>query len=140
MKFMTIFIAMLLGGCVVAAQSHVPDNLTGLTKWRLIELDGQNVVAESGVTLSIDIPQMTLSGSAGCNRFRSSFEDSGDRLEIGPVALTKRFCTLPKGIMEQETAFVHVLRSVDHLSHDGESLKASGGIGTLVFVPLRDAH
>ena len=124
----------------MAAQSHVPEDLTGLTHWHLIELDRQKIVAESEVTLSIDMPQMTLSGSAGCNRFQTSFQDPGDRLEIGPVALTKRFCTLPKGVMEQETEFVHVLQSVDHLSRDGESLRASGANGTLVFAPLRDAQ
>ena len=137
---MALFFAILLGGCAVAARSHVPENLTGLTEWRLIELDRQKLVAESEVTLHIDMPRMALSGSAGCNPFRTSFQDSGDRLEIGPVALTKRFCTLPKGVMEQETEFVHVLQSVDHLSRDGESLRASGANGTLVFAPLGDAR
>ena len=81
--------------------------------------------------------QMTMSGSAGCNRFRSSFVATKDQLEIGPVGLTKRYCGLPKGVMEQEGTFARILQAVDLLTLDGETLSASGPNGTLVFLPLR---
>ena len=65
--------ALLLGGCVVAAQPPVPDDLAGMTEWSLLELDGQETVTGSVVSLTIDMQQKTLFGSAGCNRFMTGF-------------------------------------------------------------------
>ena len=136
MRVLTAILAMILGGCISAMQAHAPEDLTGLTEWRLIELNGQETLLGSVIALSVDMEHMQLFGSAGCNRFMSKFSDTGERLEIGPVGLTKRFCTRPKGIMEQEGAFVRVLQSVDQMSYDGELLKASGTNGTLVFAQM----
>ena len=133
---LTVLLASMLSACTNRAQSTTAD-LTGLTQWQLIELDGKTAIAESMLTLSIDLDRMTMAGSAGCNRFSTRFEVSGPQLELGGIGLTKRMCAHPDGVMAQEAAFVQVLKAVDQLNYDGESLRVSGRNGTLVFVPLR---
>ena len=48
-----------------------------------------------------------VTGDAGCNRFGGSYALDGDRLEIGPLAATKRMC--PDEIMTQEDRFLELL-------------------------------
>lgn len=48
-----------------------------------------------------------VTGDAGCNRFGGSYTLDGDRLEVGPLATTKRMC--PDEIMTQEDRFLELL-------------------------------
>lgn len=127
-------LVMLLGSCAAATDSYLPQDLGAQSEWRLIELDGEKPIAGSVILLSIDQQQLKVSGSAGCNRFMSSFKDTGQRLEFGSLGLTKRYCGKPLGLMQQESKFVQVLQGVNRLGVDGERLVASGSNGTLVFV------
>ena len=47
----------------------------------------------------------SLTGSAGCNTYTTTYTaDAGD-IQIEPAASTKKFCSEPEGVMEQETAY-----------------------------------
>jgi heat shock protein HslJ len=48
-----------------------------------------------------------VTGDAGCNRFGGSYTIEGERLEVGPLAATKRMC--PDEIMTQEDRFLELL-------------------------------
>jgi heat shock protein HslJ len=51
----------------------------------------------------------TVSGSAGCNTYSAPYTLTGDSLKVGPVAATRKLCTTPGGVMEQEAAFLQAL-------------------------------
>lgn len=52
-----------------------------------------------------------LNGNGGCNRFGGSYELNGDRLIVGPLAMTKRAC--PE--LQAEQAFVKALQNTHHI-------------------------
>jgi len=64
----------------------------------------------------------TVSGSAGCNRFTSTFEAEGAALRFGPAATTRRLCP-GDGVMEQEQAFLRALATVATMRMEGEGLE-----------------
>lgn len=86
-------------------------------------------VAGTGVTITFDPAAGSVSGSAGCNTFSGSLTMAGNTLSIGPIALTKKFCVGPKGIMEQEDVFVGALAAVTHYSVNGDGLTLLYGNG-----------
>ena len=51
----------------------------------------------------------SLTGTAGCNGYTTSYTaDAGD-IQIEPAASTKMLCAEPEGVMEQESAFLAAL-------------------------------
>lgn len=79
----------------------------------------------------------TLSGSAGCNSYSGSYTLDGGEIEIGPLAATKKACSDPEGVMEQEAAYLSALPTATHFRLDGGSLSLMAADGTLVasYVP-----
>lgn len=71
-----------------------------------------------------------LAGSAGCNRYRATFETNGDSLTLGPAASTRRLCPGPEGIMAQELAFLSVLEDVATYTIRGNQLDLNNAEGT----------
>ena len=68
-------------------------------------LEGVEVIATFG-----DDGRVT--GSGGCNRFFGPYALDGDALAIGPLATTRRACSEPEGVGEQEAAFLAALERV----------------------------
>jgi heat shock protein HslJ len=52
-----------------------------------------------------------LSGTAGCNNYRASYQTDDNNIQIGPAATTRMFCSEPEGIMEQESDYLAALES-----------------------------
>jgi heat shock protein HslJ len=52
-----------------------------------------------------------LTGSAGCNNYRSSYQVEGNNITIGPAATILMSCSEPEGIMEQESDYLAALES-----------------------------
>jgi heat shock protein HslJ len=73
-----------------------------------------------------------LSGSSGCNRYTASFTTDRGRIEISPPASTRMHCAEPKGVMEQEAAYLAVLPSAVEYRVDGDSLALLTADGTYV--------
>jgi heat shock protein HslJ len=71
-----------------------------------------------------------LSGSAGCNNYRASYEIDGEGLSIGPAAATRKMCA-GEGVMEQETAFLQALTTVATWEIRGERLQLRTADGAL---------
>ncbi|MCS6846640.1 MAG: META domain-containing protein [Anaerolineae bacterium] len=63
-----------------------------------------------------------VSGSSGCNNFTGSFTQTGDAIEIGPLASTAKMCANPEGIMEQEAQFLQAMQSAKVIQLDGDRL------------------
>ncbi|HOB17884.1 MAG TPA: META domain-containing protein [Candidatus Methanoculleus thermohydrogenotrophicum] len=86
------------------------------TTWRLTHysIGGSSAVTSpvpgTNVTLVFD-DDGTLSGSAGCNAYSAAYRLNETGLVVERVIATKTSCTEPAGIMEQESAYLTLLRS-----------------------------
>jgi heat shock protein HslJ len=79
----------------------------------------------------------TLTGSAGCNTYRTSFTTDEGGIEIAPPAATKKTCASPAGVMAQEAAYLAVLPTAAHYRVDGGSLALLSADGTYVASYVR---
>lgn len=86
-------------------------------------------IRDTAITATFDA-DVGVAGSAGCNRYRASFETDGTSLTIGPAASTRRLCAEPEGIMAQESAFLNVLREVVTYTISGDQLDLKNADGT----------
>jgi heat shock protein HslJ len=79
----------------------------------------------------------TLSGSAGCNTYRTAYSTDKGGIEIDPPASTKKACAEPAGVMEQEAAFLAALPKAVRFEIAGPTLDLLTAEGTFVatFVP-----
>jgi len=53
-----------------------------------------------------------VSGIAGCNNYSADYQVDGKDLSFGPVATTRKTCSDPSGIMQQEGTFLSALSVV----------------------------
>jgi heat shock protein HslJ len=73
-----------------------------------------------------------LSGSAGCNTYRTRYTMDRGAIEIDSPAATKKACAEPDGIMEQEAAFLAALPLAARYEVTGASLDLLTAEGTFV--------
>ena len=64
-----------------------------------------------GTSLTLSFENGAVTGSSGCNSFRATYTQEGNRLTIGPAATTRKLCT-EEGVMEQEREFLAALQAV----------------------------
>ena len=74
----------------------------------------------------------TLAGTAGCNTYRATYEIDGAAITIGEPAATKKACTTPEGVMEQEQAYLAALPRAASYSVEGPKLSLLTAEGTYV--------
>lgn len=81
-----------------------------------------------------------MSGSAGCNRITASYNRRGiDGLQMTQIAATRMLCNQPKGVMQQEARFLHLLGSIDAYQAEPSRLNlVSDGVVVLSFTPAPD--
>ena len=81
-----------------------------------------------------------ISGNSGCNHFHGSYKINGKSLKIGPLAGTRKMCSTPAGIMEQETNVLNALEQTAVFSIDGESLELRDDDGALQIKFVLGSH
>lgn len=74
----------------------------------------------------------TLTGYAGCNTYRTTYTTDRTSIEIAPPAATKKTCASPRGVMEQEAAYLAALPAATSYRVDAGSLALLGTDGTYV--------
>ncbi len=74
----------------------------------------------------------TLTGSAGCNTYRSDFTTNQGDIEIGSPSSTKKLCPAPEGVMGQEAAYLAAIPTAVRYRVDGSSLALLSADGTYV--------
>jgi heat shock protein HslJ len=79
----------------------------------------------------------TLTGSAGCNTYSTSFTTDRGGIVILPPSATKKSCDSPAGVMEQEAAYLAALPTAVHYRLDGGSLALLAADGTYVASYIR---
>ncbi|MEN6320618.1 MAG: META domain-containing protein [Syntrophaceae bacterium] len=81
-------------------------------------------------------PIGTINGTAGCNSYNGAYATSGTNgISIGPLATTLMYCGEP-GVMDQETAYLTLLRTVASYEVTGDgvlNLKDMNGTAVLVY-------
>lgn len=68
-----------------------------------------NVLPGSIVTAFFQVN--LVSGIAGCNNYSADYDVDGNALSFSPVATTRKACSDPPRIMEQESAFLSALNA-----------------------------
>ncbi|WNJ19525.1 META domain-containing protein [Pontibacter sp. G13] len=82
------------------------------TSWRLKEWGDPADLTEVPVDVEVtmEFEEERVAGSAGCNRYFSSYTASGGTLSLGPAGATRKMC--PPEIMEVEDKFLKDLESL----------------------------
>src|SRR5262249_61935291 len=89
-----------------------PPRLEGIP-WKVTGFNtGRQAVVSPliGPPLPLSFSDGSIVGHAGCNRFRAAYSRDGNRLVVGPVAATRKFCA-KKGVMQQEREFLAAIES-----------------------------
>jgi heat shock protein HslJ len=109
-------------GATLRFEREAPPQLAGID-WKVTSFNNNRhavvgVIGESRLTLAFKDGQVT--GSAGCNNFRGSYKAEGGRIQIGPLATTRRACA--EELMTQEKEFLAALASAVTWKIDGNVL------------------
>lgn len=90
--------------------------------WKLTEVEGININVETGSESAYFILKEndnSINGFGGCNYFMGSYKIEENRIEIGPLAGTRKFCA---DKMEIENKFLNILEVVDRVEILKETL------------------
>lgn len=113
------------------------------TAWTVTGFDnGKEAVVSvlAGTTLSLSFePAGRVSGSGGCNQLTGAYLSSGPDLAITNVGATRRMCSEPAGVMEQEAQFVAALPLAAKAQVAGDRLELRTVSGALVVTATRSA-
>ncbi len=102
------------------------------TTWIATSIEGQEPLADTSLWLRFE-DHTWMSGSAGCNRVSASYERRGiDGLKITQIATTKMHCAQPKGTMQQESRFLHLLANIDAYHAEPDTLSLSTNAITMM--------
>ncbi|MBE9475206.1 MAG: META domain-containing protein, partial [Chloroflexi bacterium] len=63
-----------------------------------------------------------LSGAAGCNNYSAAYEVDGEMINIGPAITTRKACSDPEGIMEQEMEYLAALEMASSYQFEDDRL------------------
>ena len=113
--------------------------------WSLLSIVGQRMVegevapwpdpfpVRGGSEITLTLANGIASGSAGCNTYQVTYSRS-TAITFGPLALTKKACLAPEGVMEQEQRYLSVLKGVTGYRLVGSELWLQADSGpALVF-------
>ena len=124
---------------LVFSRAKQPESVPLLaTTWRLTHYstgDGSAVtspVPGTSVTLAFD-SDGTLSGSAGCNAYSAPYRLNETGLAVDRIVATKASCTDPAGVMDQEGAYLDLLRSAAGYRIAGDTLAVIDGNGRAIL-------
>ncbi|MDV2481994.1 META domain-containing protein [Methanoculleus sp. Wushi-C6] len=123
---------------LIFARSGEPASVPLLgTEWQLARYSttGSTVaspVPGTGVNLTFD-PDGTLSGSAGCNAYSAPYLVNETGIAVERIVATKASATEPAGIMEQEAAYLALLRTAAGYRIVGDTLAVIDGNGRAIL-------
>jgi heat shock protein HslJ len=80
-------------------------------------------------------PDGKISGNGGCNQFFGAYSVSGNHLQIGPIASTRKGCP---GLIAIESAFFATLRAADSFAQEGGMLVLYDAAGGKLVQFMRD--
>jgi heat shock protein HslJ len=121
-------------GAVVATYKDQSQDLAS-TAWMAIGYNNgkQAVVSVSaGTELTANFGKDgNLSGNAGCNDYNGPYKVTGNKITIGPLSSTRKFCNDPEGVMDQEVQYLAALQSSATYKIEGTRLELRTADGAL---------
>ncbi len=81
------------------------DPLTGVI-WTLVELNGQPRIPDTEILASFEADG-SVTGTAGCNNYTSTYEISANQITFGLGAMTRKMCA--EDVMDQENEYMAAL-------------------------------
>ncbi len=114
--------------------NSAPDDPLNGTSWELMAYRKTKPIP--GTTLTAMFEDGQVSGSAGCNSYSGSYQVNGDKITVGPTAITEMACMEPEGAMEQEMTFMELLTNAQTFQLTDEQMQIFRADGeALTFVP-----
>jgi polar amino acid transport system substrate-binding protein len=81
----------------------------------------QPILPDTEVVIKLN-PDRTFEGSAGCNDYNGVYTRQADGIEFDIQMVTRKACTEPAGVMEQESAYLALLADVAKFNYEKPSL------------------
>ncbi|MBL0167733.1 MAG: META domain-containing protein [Propionivibrio sp.] len=128
-------------GAPLVFQAEPAPTLQGVT-WSVTGFNNgrQAVVGPLlGTELTLTFDQGRVYGSSGCNTYRAAYTSEGNRLAIGPVASTRKACSV-EGVMQQEREFLAALETVKLWAISGGLLDIHRADGERVLNAIKAAR
>lgn len=107
-------------------------------RWQLANIGERPLppVSSGGTPVTAEFAGGRLSGSGGCNRYTTSYQTTGQQLQVGTIASTRMACSEP--IMQQEFRYFTALQGAQSYSINPQGLqityKTATETGVLRFV------
>ena len=129
------------GSTVLATFVAAKEDLAGST-WLVTGYNnGREAVVSPllGADIIVNIDDANLiSGNAGCNDFFAQVQASGSTIEISGIGATRRLCTNPAGVMEQEAEFFAALESAATFSVEGDFIEMRNAEDAIAIHMVRE--
>jgi heat shock protein HslJ len=127
-------------GTVLAAFAAHNQVLAGTT-WQVTGYNNGkqavvSVLHDTKLTLTFS-PEGKVAGSAGCNRFTGTYSVDSEKVTIANLAATRKLCTGPDKVMEQELAFLEALGATAVARIEGDRLELRSAVGALLVSASR---
>ncbi|MBW8009957.1 MAG: META domain-containing protein [Chloroflexi bacterium] len=112
------------------------DSLLANKSWKLISLDGSDLI--EGTTITLEFSGEEISGSAGCNGYGGRLEAASEGILDAPeIMSTAMACPEPDGVMEQEQVYLQIMWDAQtYRFMDGELQIVTANGETLDFAPI----
>ena len=104
-------------------------------EWTVLMYNDTNAITSTlvGTTITANFSEDgTLSGSAGCNNYTAGYSVDGNNIKIEPAATTRKMCSEPEGIMEQEAAYTLALERAATYTIQLDQLTLFGAEGQII--------
>jgi heat shock protein HslJ len=72
-----------------------------------------------GTTITAKFAGSRITGSGGCNRYTATYTTDRGSIKIDRPAATRKLCSDPAGVSEQEADYFAALAAADHYRFDG---------------------
>ena len=113
---------------VISAKVTTPQD------WRLTQLNGQDVLAGTEITLHFGSGQ--ISGFAGCNNYNGGYTASqtGEgTYNVTITGITTGQMACPEDVMNQESTYLSMLQSATSAQFQGDTLNLNTSQGSLNY-------
>jgi heat shock protein HslJ len=96
-----------------------------------------SILAGTEVTATFGATAGKVTGSAGCNGYGGSYREAGTMLTVSDVIATKKFCSEPAGVMDQEQQYLNLLQAAERFQVTGRTLEIFTAEGKLLRFTAR---
>lgn len=120
----------------VTTPTAVAGNPLAGTEWELVSLGGDPLLEDTYISIEFD--EDRVGGFAGCNHYGGGPDSGGysvsDRsIEIGQLAITLMECLDPKGVMDQEAAYLNALANATTYRLEADTLTLQNADGATIL-------